>query len=133
MNKIATENDLDITSTSAGIFATIGNKSSKNAVKAMIDYDINIQDHTSNQLTEELISQNDLILTMTEGHKTMISTLAPEKIFTITEYAGYTGDIMDPYGGNINEYKQCAEDIYDCLTEIAEKIYDMQNGNTNED
>ena len=125
MNKICQENDLDVTSSSAGIYAEVGTKASKHAVEAMKDYDIDLSPHKSTPLTEPLISEYDLILTMTEGHKTMISALAPDKIFTICEYAGYEGDIIDPYGGNLVQYKECAQDIYDCLTDIAEKIYDI--------
>lgn len=125
MNKIATENDLDIQCDSAGIFASKGDKVSNNAVKAMLEYNVDLSNHTAKPLTEELIKEYDVILTMTEGHKTMISGIIPEKVFTICEYAGYCGDIKDPFGSTLDTYKEVAENIYDCLTEIAEKIYDM--------
>lgn len=125
MNKICTDNDIDVFASSAGIFAENGSKASKNAIEAMKEYNIDLSHHKSTSLTEALISEYDLILTMTEGHKTMISALATDKIYTICEYAGYEGDISDPYGGNITQYKECARDIYDCLTDIAEKIYDL--------
>ncbi len=134
MNKISDENDLNVISSSAGIFAENGADASHNAVEAMKDYEIDLSSHKSKALTEKLISEYDLVLTMTEGHKTMISALAPEKIFTICEYAGYNGDIQDPYGGNLHQYKEAAQDIYDCLTDIAEKIYDLtgnESGNNN--
>lgn len=125
MNKIAIDNDMNIACSSAGIFAKSGDKASKHAIEAMNDYDIDLSGHRSTPLTEALICEYDLILTMTDGHKSMISALAPEKIHTICEYAGYNGEIADPYGGGLKEYKQTATDIYDCLTDIAEKIYDI--------
>ena len=125
MNKISKENDMDVTSCSAGIFAKAGDKASTHAINTMKEYEIDISNHTATPLTESIINDYDLILTMTDGHKAMISALAPEKIFTICEYAGYNGEISDPYGGSLKEYRQTAEDIYDCLTDIAEKIYDM--------
>lgn len=125
MNKICAENDMDVSSSSAGIFAENGAKASKHAIEAMKDYNIDLSNHKSTPLSESLIAEYDLILTMTEGHKTMISALAQDKIFTICEYAGYEGEISDPYGGNLVQYRECAQDIYDCLTDIAEKIYDI--------
>ena len=125
MNKIAFENDMNIQCDSAGIFALPDDTISKNAVKAMHEYNIDLSNHRAKPLTEELIKNYDLILTMTDGHKTMISALMPEKIFTICEYAGYNGDIKDPFGSTFDTYKEVAEDIYDCLTDIAEKIYDL--------
>lgn len=125
MNKIAEDNDMDVKCTSAGIFVRPKDKISKNAVLAMKDYGIDISSHTARQLSEEMINETDLLLTMTDGHKAMISSIAPDKIYTICEYAGYEGEIHDPFGGDKNLYKQVADDIYDCLTDIAEKIYDM--------
>ena len=125
MNKIATDNDMEVTCSSAGIFAKSGDKASKHAIDTMKDYDIDLSEHRASPLTESKIDEYDLILTMTEGHKSMISALAPDKIYTICEYAGYNGEIADPYGGGLKEYKQTATDIYDCLTDIAEKIYDI--------
>lgn len=125
MNKICKENDMDVECSSAGIFAEKGSKASKHSIEAMKNYSIDLSNHSATPLTEALISEYDLILTMTEGHKTMISALAKDKIYTLCEYAGYDGDITDPYGGNLTQYKECAQDIYDCLTDIAEKIYDI--------
>lgn len=133
MNKITQENDMDVTCSSAGIFAKAGDKASKHAIEAMKEYDLNISSHSATPLTESIIDDYDLILTMTDGHKAMISTHAPDKIFTICEYAGFNGEIADPYGGSLNEYKQTAEDIYDCLTDIAEKIYDLLEQQKNND
>ena len=127
MNKIADENDMDVTSCSAGLFAQSGQSASKNAVLAMQERGIDISNHKSQPITDELVLGSDLILTMTEGHKALIAGLAPEKTFTICEYAGYEGDISDPYGGDLNDYRECAEEIYDCLTDIAERIWDQMH------
>lgn len=131
MNKIAAENDLQVSANSAGIFAEAGSPASKHAIEAMKQYNIDLTKHQAVQLSEKLIEESDLVLTMTEGHKTMISTHAPKKTFTICEYAGYNGEIHDPYGGTLSQYNEAAENIYDCLTDIAEKIYDL-TGNESE-
>lgn len=126
MNKIAENNDLDISADSAGIYADAGEPASDEAIAVMSDYGIDLSSHSSRNITDNMIAESDLILTMTEGHKMMTSALAPDKIFTICEFAGYDGDIIDPFGGDVEEYEETAEAIYDCLTEIAEKIADFQ-------
>ncbi len=126
MNKIAENNDLDISAQSAGIYADPGEPASEEAIEVMADYGIDLSSHRSRNISDDMIAESDLILTMTEGHKMMTSALAPDKIFTICEFSGYDGDIIDPFGGDVEEYEETAEAIYDCLTEIAEKIADSQ-------
>ncbi len=127
MNKIAVENDLDVLIESAGIFAADGESASENAVTVLSEYGIDLTEHRSQPVTEDLINQCDLILTMTEGQKQILKPLAGDKVYTLTEYAGLEGDINDPYGGDLEEYYQTAGQIYDALVDVAEKISDIQN------
>ena len=122
MNKIAKENDMDVKSSSAGIFAEIGAGASENAIKAMRYYEISLKYHEATQLTEKIINEADIVLTMTEGQKMMIEGYAPEKIFSISEFLGYEGEISDPYGGDLEEYEETAAEIYDCLVDVAEAL-----------
>lgn len=124
MNKIAVENDLDIRIESAGVFAEIGQKASENAIKALEKYDINLKEHLTKPVTDELIEKSDIILTMTEGHKMLLSAMAKDKVYTLLEFSGSSGDISDPYGGDLEEYEDCAREIYDALVDAAEKIAD---------
>lgn len=124
MDRIATEQDLDIRIDSAGLYAPAGEKASDNAVKAMIPYGIDLSNHRTKPLTEELLEQADLVLTMTQAQKMMLQLGGKGRVYTLTEYAGVEGDIKDPYGGDLEEYAQCAQQIYDALTEVAEKLAD---------
>ncbi|MCI8520996.1 MAG: low molecular weight protein arginine phosphatase [Clostridia bacterium] len=124
MNKIAVENDLDVRIESAGIFAEIGQKASENAIKALEKYDIDLKEHLTKPVTDELIEKSDIILTMTEGHKMLLSSMAKDKVYTLLEFSGSSGDISDPYGGDLEEYEDCAREIYDALVDAAEKIAD---------
>lgn len=125
MNKIAAENDLDIRIESAGVFAEIGQSASENAVKALEKYGIDLSQHRTQPVTDELIEKSDIILTMTEGHKMLLSQMAKDKVYTLLEFTGSDGDITDPYGGDLEEYEECAKEIYDVLVDAAEKIADM--------
>lgn len=122
LNKIAVENALDVYIESAGLMAEEGAGASKNAVEAMREMDIDLSGHRARQLTSDLIVQSDVILTMTEGHKRIIEEIAPKKVYTLLEYSGGAGDVSDPYGGDLEEYRETARQIYDALTDIAEKL-----------
>ena len=127
MNKIAIENDLDVLIESAGIFAEDGQGASENAIKALEKYNIDLSQHTTQPVTEELIKQCDIVITMTAGHKQILEPLAKGKVYTILEYVGESGDINDPYGGDLEEYEETAQEIYDALVDVAEKIADTQS------
>ncbi len=133
MEKIAVENDLDVLIESAGLFANVGGKASENAVKALDEMGIDLTFHQTKPITEELIEKSDLILTMTEAHKELLKPIAGNDVYTLKEYGGGSGDISDPYGGDIEEYRETAREIYDALVDVAEKIADIQNGNTEND
>jgi protein-tyrosine-phosphatase len=129
MDKIAVENDLDVFIESAGIFAEDGASASDNAIAALAKFGIDLSHHSAQPVTEDLIKQCDLILTMTKAHKQVLEQVAKGKVYTLSEFAGGDGDILDPYGGDLEEYEECAQQIYDALVDVAEKIADMQNKN----
>lgn len=118
---------------SAGIYAVDGAPASKNAVEAAAAYGADLAMHKAVRLNEEMIKTADLVLTMTGAHKSQILKMIPkeeEKVFTLKEYAGMTdngkteGDmnIADPYGGDIDEYRKCAQEIVLALQGIVERI-----------
>lgn len=122
MADLAEKNDLDILVDSAGVFAEIGITAADNAVEAMKKYDIDMSLHRTKPLTNELIDEADIILAMTEAHKMLISGMAGEKVSTLLGYIGEEGDVPDPYGGDLEEYREVAEELYDILVDVAEKM-----------
>lgn len=124
MADIAQKNDMDILVDSAGVFAPIGESAADNAIAAMKKRDIDLSLHRTKPLTDELIDEADIILVMTDAHKMLIENMAKGKVFTLSEYADSEGDISDPYGGDLDEYEEVADEIYDLLTDIAEKLWE---------
>ena len=121
-NKIATEKNIDVRIESAGIFANDGEGASNEAIIAMKKYDIDLLQHHSQSINSELLEKSDLILTMTAAHKMVLAPSAPQKTYTLCEYAGVDGDIDDPFGGDVDEYEECADQIYNALLKVADKI-----------
>ncbi len=126
MNKLAIDEDLDVRIESAGIFATEGEPASNEAIIAMKKYDVDLLLHHAQQINSELIEKSDLILTMTEGQKMLFDDMAKSKTYTLCEYAGVEGDIEDPFGGDVEEYEEVAEEIYLALQAIVEKLGDKK-------
>ena len=121
-NKIATEKNLDVRIESAGLFASDGENASNEAIIAMQKYDIDLLGHHAQSVNAELLEKSDIILTMTAAHKMVLMQSAPEKVFTICEFAGVDYDIEDPYGGDVEEYEECAETLYEVLEKVAERL-----------
>lgn len=121
-NKIAIEKDLPVKIESAGLFANEGEGASAEAVVAMKAYDIDLLGHHAQTINTELLEKSDLVLTMTAAHKMVLEPTLQDKVYTLCEFAGLDGDIPDPYGGDADEYKECADMIYNALLKVAEKI-----------
>jgi protein-tyrosine phosphatase len=70
---------------------------------------INIAAHTAAQFGAQEAEFSDVILTMTEAHKTWILTHYPEtkgKVFTLAEYAsGTQQEVQDPFGKPMDVYQ----------------------------
>lgn len=133
MNKLAVENDLDVRIESAGLFASENENATTEAVEALKKYDIDLSGHRSQQLTPELIEKSDLIITMTDAHKLILQDMASEKTVTLCELADIDGEIEDPFGGDLEEYTETADKLYIALTQVADKIEQIQNSEKNND
>ena len=110
---------------SAGISAFPGQAASENAIKVMSEYGLVLRNHISRQISEKMLSEADLILTMTKAQKgTLISNFPvyKEKIFTLTEYVGDSNDILDPFGSDIIVYRECAMQLTEAVMKLLSKV-----------
>lgn len=72
-------------------------------------HDLELPNHMAKGLKASDLEENTLILTMTASQKRKVQELYPEvkEIYTIKEFAGEIGDVVDPYGGTLMEYEEC--------------------------
>ncbi len=99
--KIAQTKNLSIVFDSSGLCVREGSVVCDNALRLISEEGIENFSHIPKQIDRIFIETNDIILVMTKEHKRKILLLFPEyayKVFTLNEYAGYSGDIYDPYG-----------------------------------
>lgn len=118
-------NNLKIDVISAGTHAAHECKASAFAIDAMSEMGIDINCHRSKPVTLESIENSDIILTMTKEHKYILTLLYPshaDKIFTLMEYIGEMGDVLDPFGGNIETYRGCMAQLRLAIQKLILKI-----------
>ncbi len=83
------------------------------------------QDHISKQFTPEILSGSRLILTMEERQRDYLRENEPgmaQKIFTLNEYLGETGDVKDPFGSGIDNYRRIFEIIDERIKNLIIKL-----------
>jgi len=90
----------------------------REAIKRLFGTDL-LASHKSKKLTPELVEQADLILVMGSRMK---KGLPPEKTWAMKEYAGSSGDIADPFSGDLDVYLRCARELSDALALIVTKL-----------
>lgn len=90
---------------SYGLSAFGGDSASENAIKIMCERNIDISAHRSTPLSQFAVDNADLIVTMTDSHtNALLSVGVPnEKIITL--------NIPDPFGGGLDDYRRCADEI----------------------
>ncbi len=96
---------------SAGIAAMAGGKASAQGVEVMTSLGLDLSQHCTQPVTEQMVRHADLILTMTRAHREALVTQWPDAA-SRTEVLRTDGkDVSDPIGESVDEYKRCAEQI----------------------
>lgn len=94
---------------SRGMAVGFPSTAAENAKEAVKKYGGNLDEHFSRQITLDDIENFDAIVTMTASHKEMLlNAVQSDKIMTLAEFAGESGDVTDPYGGDIALYEETA-------------------------
>ncbi|PKG21991.1 low molecular weight protein arginine phosphatase [Niallia nealsonii] len=111
---------------SAGVFAIDGGEASYQAQQVLAEKNIG-HSHRSALLTSELVDWATYVLTMTVGHKNTILAQYPssvEKTFTLKEFASedISGDVLDPFGGSIEQYKRTFEELDLLIQSMRDKL-----------
>jgi protein-tyrosine phosphatase len=116
----------NVQATSAGLSIVPFSLTSKHTAKILKDnYNIDISDRQAVQLTKDMLEEADLILTMTSYMRNTIIKNFPifnEKVHSLREFVGNEGDVVDPFGGNIDVYSQTFKMVKEDISSLVEKI-----------
>jgi len=111
--------------TSAGLSAMMGSLASSDAVQVVKQFGLDLGNHESQPLTEQLVRQADVIFAMTKNHRDAIIMQWPEAANRTRLLCRNDRDVSDPIGGPVEIYQQCAAQIRE---EIEAHIQDLDLG-----
>lgn len=87
------------------------------------------KDHVSKQITPDIVKHSWLLLTMEQRHRDFIRKQEPSmahKVLTLNEIMGGEGDIEDPYGSGLDDYRETFAIIEERITGLIDKIENKQ-------
>jgi len=108
---------------SAGVSALVDYPADAKAIEVMATDDTDIESHIAKQISEDLVRQADLILTMSTSQTKWLEDQWPHcrgKTFRIGHWIGK--DIEDPYGLPTSVFEVAKSNIIDSLEQWNEKI-----------
>ena len=115
----------DIEVSSAGTFAGDGEPASSNSLLSMRKLGIDISNHKSTALTRALLDSAEIIVTMTESHRTHVGSLSPKalaKTRVMGELSRDKKDVSDPFGGDADIYDNCIQSMIPSLNALYEEL-----------
>jgi protein-tyrosine phosphatase len=107
---------------SAGISAAGGSPPSPESLDLMRRQGLDLSLHQARPLTDQLVRHADWIVTMTEGHRQAILEYWPQATDRVRLLLADQSDVSDPIGRPIEVYQQCADQILQGVSRLADEI-----------
>lgn len=112
---------------SAGLAVPFAAPANVNAIQALEDYSgSDLSAHISRNVSCADVDEAFLVLTMEPWHRQELLSRCPDgyqKVFTLKEYVyGVSGAISDPYGGSLQKYRSCAQEIAQDVDRLVKKL-----------
>ena len=107
----------EITCSSGGLAACEGERASSNAVKACREIEVDISSHRAHQINREDLQEASLIAVVSPRHgEALLRAGVPkEKIYPL-------GNLRDPYGGGLDEYRTSRDEIKKAVEILWQKV-----------
>lgn len=124
-NDLAKRKGVPWRAASAGVAALDGAPAAHNTVKVLRDREIEADGHQARNVTDDMIAEAFLVLTMTEAQKYVLQERYPEhaaKIRMLGELCKPVRQVDDPFGGSLSEYEACARQLQHMLEEAWPQI-----------
>ena len=117
---------MDIEVSSAGTQAWDGSPASDGSLLVGLERGFDLSGHRSRQLTENIVASSDLVLVMAPSHLARVRELDPRAdAHLLSGFATGAGDghtVQDPFGGDLQAYRETADDIERELSGLLEII-----------
>ncbi|MFT4540471.1 MAG: L-threonylcarbamoyladenylate synthase [Planctomycetota bacterium] len=101
---------------SCGVYAGPGSPASEHAVTTLDEWGIDLSGHRSSSMIPERVLDSDHIWCLTASHlEALRMSLPPGQAPQAALLDPEGGDIPDPIGGSLDDYRHCAERIRACV------------------
>lgn len=107
----------DITCRSCGLAAYTGDEASPQAVEVCAERGVDLSHHRATVFNQYILDETDIMVCMTESHKNAVMKISPTFRVLVPD-----GGIPDPYGGNSEIYRDCADKIEAFLERFIDSI-----------
>jgi len=112
---------------SAGVAARVGEAASEHSVTALKKVGIDLANHRSRPLTQDMLDEAFAVLCMTESHRAMIQVQAepvPKNLFLFRQFLsnGADKEIGDPYGGPLRVYEMARDEMVEAIPALVESL-----------
>ena len=117
---------------SAGTWASEGQKPSEYSELLMSELGHDISNHRSRPIDQRLMVESDLILTMESGHAEALRAEFPKdghKVHMLTEMAGLHHNVKDPYGGKREDYERMVSEVTQLIDDGLARIIELASAN----
>jgi len=114
----------DLKVVSAGVAANVGDPASANSVKALQRVGLDLSQHKSQPLTQELLERAFAVFGMTHTHLDILHTYfpeAPERAHLFREFIDSDAyrEIPDPYGQNLRAYNESLDSMLEAIPSLV--------------
>lgn len=118
---------MDIKVESAGLAAWEGDSASSQAIEALREKGIDLTSHQARQVSPEIIEKADWIIPMTADQEKRLLTMFPEFAPKIKRLGAWNTqvedyDILDPWGGTVEVYRNSVKDIEFFIREVKDHL-----------
>ncbi|HBR93744.1 MAG TPA: protein tyrosine phosphatase [Opitutae bacterium] len=108
---------------SAGVAACYGDPASSNSVAAVKKVQLDLSNHKSQPVSQDLLDRSFLVLGMTQSHIDVLQHYhgqLPPRAHLFREFmpAGSDPEIPDPYGQNLAAYSSCFDSMAEAIPSI---------------
>jgi protein-tyrosine-phosphatase len=113
---------------SAGVSAFDAEQATNNTRVVAAERGLDLSSHRSKITSRDVVEPFPLVLVMEERHRGMLREAFPElseRIYLLKEMTGGTGDIHDPIGTDIVNYRAMADEVNGILTDGLERIREL--------
>lgn len=124
-----------LTVSSAGVSSYGGQAASTNSVRALKKVNIDLSNHESQGLSQELVDRTLAFFCMTDSHLAMLSYQIdppPPNAFLMRQFISEDADsqIPDPFGMNLPDYEACRDSMVEAIPSLIEVVKKLTEGSS---